>query len=157
MKSNTIKQIIICIFIIAIVGVGAFYIKDYLAPTYDNESDYGKDAYAYNEFQITNVTTEVLIQRYFQDFKYKVINSPKEAYDLLSNNSKNNFSDYSSFLDFVNKKMDKIVDVSVKQYTVQGNSKNPTYIVIDQYGNQYTFSCRAVLIYEIDIKYSSNF
>ncbi len=157
MHNNLFKQVIICTLIIAIVGLGALSLRNYLFPNEQKDDDSSDNGtYFYNEFQVVNVTTEVLIQRYFIDFKDKLITNPEKAYQLLLTDTKDQFESYSNFLEFVNNHLDMISSSYIKEYTIQSNGRNDRYIIVDQYGNQYTFDIKAVLVYEVSINYSSN-
>ena len=154
MHNNLFKQVIICTLIIAIVGLGALSLRNYLFPNEQKDDDSSDNGtYFYNEFQVVNVTTEVLIQRYFIDFKDKLITNPEKAYQLLLTDTKDQFESYSNFLEFVNNHLDMISSSYIKEYTIQSNGRNDRYIIVDQYGNQYTFDIKAVLVYEVSINY----
>ncbi len=161
MQPNLIKQILVCILLVIVVGVSVFIIKDHFFPLNNEKADVFdnivKDKYKNNEFQLINVSTEVLMQRYFNNFKGKMLNDTHEAYKLLSEDTKNIFGSYEQFEQFINTHVDKLSLSRCTSYSLQQNKDVKRYIILDQYGNQYIFSAIAVLNYNVDINYSSNF
>lgn len=157
MQSNLIKQIIICVFIVIICGTVAFLIKGY----YFNETIQEitaseiKDKYEYNEYRLVNVTTETVIQRYFVDFKSKLLTSLEEAYKLLDSDSKNKYNDYTSFKETINNYIDEIKGASINKYTVQTGDSITKYIIVDQYNNKYIFTTKAVLVYKVNLEFDN--
>lgn len=158
MKSRLVKQIIICCFIVIICGVVVFLVRGYFLDSDNNEFNVTnelKEKYEYNEFQVINVTTEMLIQRYFVDFKSKLLTSPKEAYDLLSRESKKEFDNYTSFSEFINNNIEQIRTSTIEKYTIQNFDNSQRYIVLDQYNNKYTFTAKAILVYEVTLDFNN--
>ena len=158
MKSRLVKQIIICCFIVIICGVVVFLVRGYFLDSDNNEFNVTnelKEKYEYNEFQVINVTTEMLIQRYFVDFKSKLLTSPKEAYDLLSSESKKEFDNYTSFSEFINNNIEQIRTSTIEKYTIQNFDSSQRYIVLDQYNNKYTFTAKAILVYEVTLDFNN--
>lgn len=158
MKSRLVKQIIICCFIVIICGVVVFLVRGYFLDSDNNEFNVTnelKEKYEYNEFQVINVTTEMLIQRYFVDFKSKLLTSPKEAYDLLSSESKKEFDNYTSFSEFINNNIEQIRTSTIEKYTIQNFDNSQRYIVLDQYNNKYTFTAKAILVYEVTLDFNN--
>lgn len=148
-----IKQIIICIIIVILCGVGAFLVKEYFLK--DNNKSFSsqqiKDKYEYNEYTLVNVTTEMLIQRYLVDFKDKLLHSKEEAYQLLDNESKNKYKTYSEFRNFIDENIDKLSTSMVSKYTTIKKDSSTKYIILDQYGYKYTFTTSAVLVYKVNL------
>lgn len=148
------KQITICIIIIILCGLGAFLAREYFLK--DNNQTIAspeiKDKYEYNEYTLVNVTTEMLIQRYFVDFKGTLLRSPEEAYQLLDKDSKNKYSTYREFKDFIDDNIDKISSSVISKYTTIGKGSNKKYIILDQYGYKYTFTTSAVLVYKVNLE-----
>ena len=158
MRSRLVKQIIICCFIVIICGVVVFLVRGYFLDSDNNKFNVTnelKEKYEYNEFQVINVTTEMLIQRYFIDFKSKLLTSPKEAYDLLSRESKKEFDNYTSFLEFINNNIEQIRTSTIEKYTIQNFDSSQRYIVLDQYNNKYTFTAKAILVYEVTLDFNN--
>lgn len=158
MKSRLVKQIIICCFIVIICGVVVFLVRGYFLDSDNNKFNVTnelKEKYEYNEFQVINVTTEMLIQRYFVDFKSKLLTSPKEAYDLLSSESKKEFDNYTSFSEFINNNIEQIRTSTIEKYTIQNFDSSQRYIVLDQYNNKYTFTAKAILVYEVTLDFNN--
>lgn len=149
-----IKQIIICIIIVILCGVGAFFAKEYFLK--DNNKSFSsqqiKDKYEYNEYTLVNVTTEMLIQRYLVDFKDKLLHSKEEAYQLLDNESKNKYKTYSEFRNFMDENIDKLSTSMISKYTTIKKDSSTKYIILDQYGYKYTFTTSAVLVYKVNLE-----
>lgn len=157
MQSNLIKQIIICVFIVIICGTVAFLIKGYYFNDTIKEitSPEIKDKYEYNEYKLVNVTTEMVIQRYFVDFKSKLLTSLEDAYKLLDSDSKNKYNDYSSFKETINDNIDEIRSATINKYTVQTGDSINKYTIVDQYNNKYTFTAKAVLVYKVNLEFAN--
>ena len=157
-KSDSMKQIIICAMILLSFVIGTVIVKKY----FNKDNDFYsaneiKDKYEYNEFKFYNVTTEVLIQRYFVDFKEKMLNDSLSAYKLLGNNTKKAHKNYSDFQKFVEDNKDKIISSYIVKYTVKKGKSTNNYIVVDQFDNQYTFTSKAVLVYTVNLElYNEN-
>lgn len=138
--------------------IGAVIVKKY----FNKDNDFYsaneiKDKYEYNEFKFYNVTTELLIQRYFVDFKEKMLNDTLSAYKLLGNNTKKVHKNYSDFQKFVEDNKDKIISSYIVKYTVKKGKSTNNYIVVDQFDNQYTFTSKAVLVYTVNLElYNEN-
>ena len=158
MRSNLVKQIAICVIIVIVCGVVAFLIKGFFIEDGNDEfsvPEEVKEKYEYNEFQVINVTTEMLIQRYFVDFKSKMISSPREAYDLLNSETKENFKNYSDFEIFIDNNRDQIRTAVIQKYTIQNFNGSDRYILLDQYNNKYTFTAKAILVYNVALDFDN--
>lgn len=153
-RSDSIKQIIICAIIVLTFVIGAFIVKKYFV---SDDNDFGdntevKDKYEYNEFELSNVTDEVIIQRYFIDFKEKMLNDTEEAYKLLTADAKAIYKSYSEFKYYVDNNREVLNSSHIVKYNVQKGKSTVKYEVIDQYNNQYTFISKAVLVYSVNIE-----
>lgn len=161
MQSNSKWLIVFCAFLVVCVGVGAFLIKIYFFQDDINkefEVDNGttiKEKYNYNEFQLIDVSTEVLIRRYFIDFKQKMLNEPEEAYKLLDSKTKEKYSDYFSFKTYIDNNIDYIEAITIKGYTTKKLKNSNVYKVIDQYDNRYTFTAKAVMVYKVTLEFDN--
>ncbi len=155
LTNNLLRQIVVWAVIVLLISSGVFYVRDYILKNKNNTDIYNKENYGYNEFQLINVTSEIVVNRYFQDLKDKILNDTYQAYKLLSSNSLEQFNSYEAFSNYINSRKEKIQGLYVSKYTEQNNGKR--YIVVDQYNNQYTFLIDAVLVYKVSINYSSNF
>lgn len=153
-KSELTKQIIICIIIIVVCGICAIYIKNRFFPSENKNESFStevKDKYGYNEFQLVNVTNEVLIQRYFVDFKNKLLYDSEKAYSLLDSNTKKKYNTYEDFKDYIDNNMENIIESSIVKFDIRKGKNNTTYILIDQFNNMYTFVSKAVLVYKVNL------
>lgn len=153
-KSDTIKQIIICIIIIVLCGLGAFLVKEHFFENKNKTitSQQVKDKYEYNEYTLVNVTTEMLIQRYLVDFKDMILHSKEEAYQLLDKDAKNKYPTYSEFKEFIEENIDKLSTSMVSKYATIKKDSSTKYIILDQYGYKYTFTTSAVLVYKVNLE-----
>lgn len=157
MRSDTIKQIIICIIIVVTTGVVAFLAKDYFFTSNKaiNNNTAIKDKYEYNEYKLVNVTNEVIVQRYLMDFKDKMLTSTMEAYNLLDDDTKEKYESYDDFKMYVDNNKEKIKESYAVKFNIQTKGNSTNYIVIDQYNNKYTFMSKAVLIYSVNLELSN--
>jgi len=154
MQSNTVKQIIICFIILIVCGVGAFLIKGYV---FEDDNEFSneiviKDKYEYNEYQLSNVTNETLIQRYFIDFKEKMLTSTDEAYKLLDSDTKEKYETYYDFKDYIDSNIEQLRTSYIVKYNIQKSGSTTNYIVVDQFDNKYTFMSKAVLLYTVNFE-----
>jgi len=157
-KSDSIKQIIIFAIIMVSFVIGTVIMKKYFVSDNDfiNDNEI-KDKYEYNEFRLSNVTNEVLIQRYFIDFKDKMLNDTLSAYNMLGNSTKDTYKTYDEFKSFVDSNKTKILSSYIVKYNIQHGKSTNNYIVVDQYDNQYTFTAKAVLVYTVNLElYNEN-
>ncbi|MBQ7136599.1 MAG: hypothetical protein IJO43_01320 [Bacilli bacterium] len=153
MQSKTIKQIIICFVIFVGVGVLALFAKSYF---FEEEKNFSSDVvikekYEYNEFQLANVTNEIIIRRYFVDFKDKLLNHTEEAYSLLDNETKKEYPTYNDFKNYISNNINDLRFADIMKYDVQKKGSTTHYVVIDQFDNKYTFMSKAVLLYTVNI------
>ena len=162
MQSNSKKLLIFCIILVIACGIGAIYISGYL-----NEDKPEirpteiKDKYEYNEFQFVNVTTEYLVQRHFNHFKDKLLFAREEAYNLLGSETKKNYPTFEDFSQYVKNNMENIMLSRAVGYSDVNKDNATIYIIVDQFGNKYTFYSKRVITYTVDISIanenSSNF
>lgn len=154
-RSSLIRQIIICVIIVIICAAAAFLVKGYFINSEEKElvspTDI-KDKYEYNEYQLVNVTTEMLIQRYFVDFKDKLLTSTEEAYKLLDEDSKAMYESYNDFKKFVEQNDVELRTSYITKYTAQKKGKKNVYTIVDQFNRKYTFTAKAVLVYEVNLQ-----
>jgi len=153
MQSKTIRQTIICFIIFVGVGVLALLAKSYF---FEEEKDFSKDIvikekYEYNEFQLSNITNETLIRRYFIDYKDKLLNNTEEAYSLLDSETKKEYPNYSDFKSYVVDNVDYFKRAYIVKYDIKKKGSITHYVVVDQFDNKYTFMSKAVLLYTVNI------
>lgn len=98
----------------------------------------------YNEFEYTYLSDKSRALMYFNDFLYKVYTNKKEAYNLVSNDTKEQyFNTYEEFEKFI-KNHNNII---VKEYSVNGNEIG----IKDNYNVEYVFEISYILNYNVTI------
>lgn len=97
----------------------------------------------YNIFEYNVLGDKERAILYYNDFLEKIISSPIEAYDLLTEDTKEYyFKEYKDFEKFINENYDDI-----KEYSVNSNQIG----IKDTNGNEYVFNISYVLKYTVDI------
>lgn len=157
-QSNTVKQIIIIVTIIFAFLICVLYVKGKYFPTYKEpeiNSSIGKDKYEYNEFKLVDASVELMCQRYFIDFKNKLIYNIKDAYEELDSDTKSKYSNYKEFESYILNNQEKFYSAYIKKYSTRSKGNKKVYVVVDQYDMVYTFESSAVLVYKVNLKLGS--
>lgn len=93
----------------------------------------------YNEIANSNITDFEVLRKYFEDYKYKAINNPELAFNLLNKDYREKkFNDnINLYKEYIQKNMDRFQDANIIKHGVinEGNAKK--YIFIDNYNNYY--------------------
>ena len=98
----------------------------------------------YNIFEYNVLGDKERVILYYNDFLEKIISSPIEAYDLLTEDTKEYyFKEYRDFEDFINNNFDD----NIKEYSVNSNQIG----IKDTNGNEYVFNISYPLKYTVDI------
>lgn len=93
----------------------------------------------YNEINKTEISNFEILQRYFEDYKYKSIYNIEEAFKILDaeyrqkkfNNDLNNYKAY------IQKNIDTLKDANIVRHGITKNGQFGTYIAYDNYNNYY--------------------
>lgn len=98
----------------------------------------------YNEFEYVSLSDKTKALMYFNDYVNKMYSNPEEAYDLLSNETKNN---YFNTIDDFKKFIKKYNNISIKEYAIEDDKIG----IKDNYGNEYVFEIIYILKYNLTI------
>ncbi len=115
-------------------------------------SSYVKKEYDANEYRPVTIELIDLLNEYYKFFIKKQINTPEEAYALLSQTSKERFNnDYQEYLKYV-KDITTINSIKneIKEYRINSDNKH-IYEIIDTEDNKYAIHEKAVWDIEISI------
>lgn len=115
--------------------------------------EYVKKNYQVNEYQ--NVTIELidLLNEYYRDYINKLTSNPQEAYEMLTSESKEKFSnDFDEFNNYIKKINTLSLQTSkVAEYRTN-NGRIKSYDIIDSDGNKFTIYEKSIWDLEIAFK-----
>lgn len=98
----------------------------------------------YNQFEYYNLNNKSRSSLYFNDFIKLSYSSPEESYQLLVNETKNNYfntpTEYETFI--INHP-----NMTIKEYSVNNN----VIAIKDNYGNEFVISIHSILNYSVKI------
>lgn len=98
----------------------------------------------YNRFEYNSLSPKSRAVMYFNDFINKLYSEPKAAYNILTDETQDNyFVNYEEFEKYINKHE----YISLAEYSVNGD----TIGIKDNYGNEYIFEIQSILEYDITI------
>lgn len=99
----------------------------------------------YNNFEYSNVSPKTKAVMYFSDFIDKLYLNTKEAYNLISTETreKEMFDTYEKFENFVKNHS----DIKLKEYSIENNKIG----IKDNYNIEYIFEISSVLKYDVTI------
>jgi len=98
----------------------------------------------YNKFEYINLSDKTRATMYFNDYINKVYSNTEEAYNLLTEETKDTY--FNTFEDFKNFIL-KYNNISLKEYGIDEDKIG----IKDNYGNEYIFEIEYVLKYNITI------
>lgn len=162
---NFIKnnKVIVIIFVLTImIAIGVFiYNKTTPVENYEKnlteaeatDVEYIKKNYKVNEYHNVSVELIDILNEYYRDYVNKLIDSPKEAYEMLTSESKEDFGNsYEEFNKYIKKINTLRLSTSkVSEYrTNKGRIKS--YDIIDTEGNKFTFYEKSIWDLEITFK-----
>lgn len=93
----------------------------------------------YNTYNQKAITDFEILQYYFEDYKYKAIYQPKEAFSLLdSKYRQGKFDDHiERYIKYINDNMDRLKDANIVRHSIIKNGQYGTYAIYDIYNNYY--------------------
>ena len=92
-----------------------------------------------NDVKIEGTEKDVVIQ-YFSDYRMKMLNDTKIAYQKLdSEYAEKKFGQYSNFESYVNNNKNNIIIASIDKYQVVENKNGKEYVCVDEKGKYYIF------------------
>lgn len=104
------------------------------------------------KFTLKNATDEDIITRYLEYYQNMVLYDTKDAYDLLNDDYKNKrFGSYNSFEEYVNDYNQTIENLTLEKYGMSYGEATTKYIAQDTKENYYTFECKSVLDFDIQL------
>lgn len=153
---NKIKYLIIILLLVTVFLMFYINTKDKDDSTYGTEfknykEEYiePKTKYECNEFSIINITTNELLQMYFNDYKNAVLQEPEKAYNLLEEQYREKkFGSVESYKKYIENNKETITTAILDSYQVK-EGENNRYICIDQNGNYYIFNETAIMDYTV--------
>lgn len=96
----------------------------------------------YNEIVNKNITDFEILTVYFEDYKYKALNNPEIAFNLLDAEYKEKKfnNDIDLYKEYVEKNTDRFKDANIVKHGITKDGQYRQYICIDNYGNYYEFN-----------------
>ena len=92
-----------------------------------------------NDVKVEGTEKDVVIQ-YFSDYRMKMLNDTKIAYQKLdSEYAEKKFGQYSNFESYVNNNKNNIIVASIDKYQVVENKNGKEYVCVDEKGKYYIF------------------
>lgn len=92
-----------------------------------------------NEVVESNITDFEMLKLYFEDYKYKAINNPEEAFTLLNMEyrEKKFNNDVNLYKEYIQKNMDRFQDANIVKHGITSFGNLKKYVFIDNYNNYY--------------------
>lgn len=162
MKKNNILKLIIAIVIVIIIILVlllSYLIKGeeisdeiYQLPVEDIEGVQLKEKYECNEFTFTTLTSDNLVRMYLNDYKNNILNDLDKAYNSLNLEYKEKrFGSIENYKEYINENIEKISQITLKQYQINSYEEYEEYVCLDQYDNYYIFNVTAVMQYTLKL------
>ena len=102
-----------------------------------------------NDVKVEGTEKDVVIQ-YFSDYRMKMLNDTKIAYQKLdSEYAEKKFGQYSNFESYVNNNKNNIIVASIDKYQVVENKTGKEYVCVDENGKYYIFIEKEVGKYSV--------
>lgn len=126
--------------------------EEYIEFIEGKKEDIIKEVNTLNKFKPLEPTDEEKCQMLLDDIIDKLINDTQQAYNLLTDKCKQeSFPTYQDLKKYVEEKEDFENSINAKKYKIEKEVGNTTYIVIDEYNNQYIFYETTPLNYTVEI------
>lgn len=152
------NKVLIIVGVVLLIICAGLYFYDYKKKSEEYnkagefDTPYVKREYKVNEY--TNIDVELIdiLNDYYSSFIKKKYTNPKEAYEMLTSESKKKFETVEKYEEYAKKsKTINTYTNTIKEYRKNAENKN-AYDVIDTEGNKYTFVEKAIW----DIEVSDN-
>lgn len=105
----------------------------------------------YNSLEENTITDFKILKKYFDDYKFKAINMPKEAFDSIEEQYKlakfNN--DLEQYKLYVQNNIISLQDANIVKHNITKNGQYGEYIFVDNFGNYYTLKETGIYKYKI--------
>ena len=116
---------------------------------YEEQPIQKKEKYECNEFSMVSVTTENLLNLYFNHFKDTSYQNIEEAYNLLEEEyRKKRFGSIDAFNEYIQNN-ENFSESYLTRYDVNTFDEYTQYVCIDQNGKYYIFNETSVMDYDI--------
>lgn len=103
----------------------------------------------YNKIVNTDlIDKEQVCVLYYSDFMNMLMNNIEKSYDYLSDDMKNRYTTTDSYIDFVNGNND-LFSTNADKCRVDEVDEKRVYSVIDENGNEYSFTEESVMNYKV--------
>ena len=99
---------------------------------------------AYNGIILEEITTDLSVMRiYFDDYKFKAINKPEEAFYLLDADyrTKKFDNNVNAYKQYIKNNLEQLQDANIMKHGITTlENGNKEYIIIDNFNNYYKFT-----------------
>lgn len=97
-----------------------------------------------------NTTETNIVSQYFVEYKGKMLNDTKVAYELLNEEYRQKkYGNYENFENYVKNNKEKILNSSIDKYQITEKDGIKKYICIDKKGKYYIFIEKNITDYEV--------
>ena len=136
--------------VLCIVLLNVFKKKDSFE--YELDNDYLRD-YEINEIVPVYVTDEEMAKKYLSEYVNLMLNRPDKAYELLSDNYKENkYTSLNEFKQYINNIFTtEFSNAIVVQYGYNYIDGNNCLVVEDKDGNRFKFIESSIMNYKVEI------
>lgn len=102
-----------------------------------------------NTISFQNMESSDIAKKYYNDYKFMMINYPDESFAMISKNSMTK----DKYLNFREKVINNYYDYNFRSYTSYEDRENGCYVyrITDSKENVFTFKVYAVMQYEVNI------
>lgn len=99
---------------------------------------------------IGEIDDRYIVLQLFYEFKNKLFNNSKAAYDLLNEEYREKkFETYSEFEEYIEKNKKKLNELNIEQFEIKEYEEYREYICIDQSGNYFIFDEKNPIEYTV--------
>lgn len=137
----------------------SIFLKDYMEKFNYNQNMNKKDinistepikANSYNSKIKINATETYILSQYFSEYRTKMINDTKKAYELLNKEYREQkYGSYEKFEEYIKNSQENILYASIDKYQVTEHEGIKEYICVDTNGKYYIFMENDITNYEV--------
>lgn len=137
----------------------SLYLEDYMKQyNYNKDMDkkdinISKDRIEKNDYNShikVNISDDYIISQIFSDYRMKMLNDTKNAYELLDEEyKKRKYGSYENFKSYVDNNREKIEYTSISKYQINEYNGVKEYVCIDKNGKYYIFTENSILDYGV--------
>lgn len=105
----------------------------------------------YNKIKEVQISDFDIVTNYFEDYKYKALHEPEEAFNLVEQEYRNKKfeNDLEKYKAYITKNLNRLQDANIVKYGVTKNGELSTYVAIDSLDNYYKITETGVSEYTI--------